>query len=247
MRSPLWKGNQVNLTSIFGDVAIGKDTSGNFRPSIEGLAVRMTPTGKFVAEVHDQLMDVSDLTFDGAENFIFRVPVQQIKKGDLIITSENPFYVLFVQKVKDDGTICGLDPRTSAIIDYVPPTSLFKTRFFIKVISLMDGLMGKIGPDNLLPLLLLSGNGAADKTDGGLSMFLLMQTLGGKGADLKSLLPLLMLSGGKGDFVQTLLLMQAIKGESHFMTGLFDSQDSGTSRSDPASHPPAQRRVVRSA
>ncbi len=33
------KENEMSLNAKFGDIAIGKDTSGNFKPSFEGLAV----------------------------------------------------------------------------------------------------------------------------------------------------------------------------------------------------------------
>lgn len=38
----------MDLKSIFGGVLIGRDTSGNVKPSIKGLAVRVAD-GKFVA------------------------------------------------------------------------------------------------------------------------------------------------------------------------------------------------------
>src|SRR5262245_43015815 len=101
----------MNISSILNGIAIGKDTSGNFKLTPEGLAVRTTPSGKFVVSKGDQLLDVTDLTFDGGETFVYRLPVQRkdLKPGDIVITAENPLEVLFVRQVHQNGRLTGLD------------------------------------------------------------------------------------------------------------------------------------------
>src|SRR5262245_13946129 len=108
--------------------AIGKDTSGNFKFSIKGLAVRGGPDGKFIAREGDQFVDVTDLTFDGGENYIWRVPAEELKAGDIIIKSDNPFSALIVTKSNHGAHIEGFDPATSTCVEYCPPTNLLNCR-----------------------------------------------------------------------------------------------------------------------
>lgn len=204
----------MDIQSLLSGVALGKDTSGNFKPSIKGLAVRR-PDGKFVVHDGQQMLDVSDLTLDGADNFIYRLPMQSVKQGDVIITSDSPFSVLFVQDVSDNGKLSGLDPHTNTVVEYIPPANLLNIHFFVKVVSLLDGLAGDMERDNLLPLLLLN-----NKSNDGLTTVLLMQALGGTSLDSKNLLPLLLLLGNKndsnktGDSLTTLLLLQTFGGKA---------------------------------
>src|SRR5258708_5651549 len=158
----------MNIGSILNGISIGKDTSGNFKLTPEGLAVRTTADGKFFVNKKDRLLDVSDLTFDGAENYVYRLPVQRddVKAGDLIITSENPFGVLFVHSVHNDGGVKGLDPGIRQEIEYVPPTNVIvDVQLYVKVVSLLDGLVLGTGSDALLPLLLLGSQGGSANPD----------------------------------------------------------------------------------
>src|SRR5438477_6429913 len=115
----------MNTESIFGSVAVGKDTSGNFRLSPYGLAVRSAPDGRFVARHKDELVDVTDLTFDGSENFVFRIPKKAPEpKKDIVIRSDSPFSALFVDEVLSDGRVRGTDPATGDVQEYRPVTNL---------------------------------------------------------------------------------------------------------------------------
>jgi hypothetical protein len=152
-----------------------------------------------------------------------------VQAGDLLITSDDPFHALFVKGKGRNGTIKAIDPRTSTEVDYIPPTNMFGVRFFVKAISLVEGLGGQ-GADNLLPLLALSegglgglglgggaaaggggaagGAGGAGGTEDLLGTLLVLQGFGGQAADINKLLPLLLLKG-RGDGLETLLLLQA--------------------------------------
>jgi hypothetical protein len=48
----------MNMQSLLGGIAIGKDSSGNFRPSLKGLAVRIEKN-RFVGLDDGQLLDVT--------------------------------------------------------------------------------------------------------------------------------------------------------------------------------------------
>src|SRR5215510_10481394 len=100
----------MSLDSIFGSVAIGKDTSGNFKLSPYGLAVRSGPDSRFIARRRDELVDVTDITFAGTENLIYRIPKRTPSEEDIIIRSDNPFSVLFVDNADDPARVRGTDP-----------------------------------------------------------------------------------------------------------------------------------------
>jgi hypothetical protein len=214
----------MNLQSIFGGISIGKDTTGNFRSSLKGLAVRASPGGEFLTLDGKNLVDVSDLTIEGTEQYVYRLPVQSVKAGDLIITSESPFAALFVQEVvRADGHLLGLDPYNLQV-EYTPPTNLFNVRFFVTVVSLLD-LNGPIGAQNLLPLLLLGNKGDNSGMDG-LTTILLLQALGGTAFGEDNLLPLL-LFGGAGDALETMLLLQAQRGGKNPFESLSSNEPRG--------------------
>jgi len=212
-------------------VSIGQDTSGYFKLSFNGLAVK-APDGRFLAYVRDSkdktkdhLLDVSELTLDGTDNFIYRIPVpfKKVKRGDLVITSEDPFSAVFARDDADaNGQFSALNPEDNTKTEYIQPANLFNIQFFVKVFSpiAVGGLAaGALGggafEEKLLPLLLLG-----DKKDDGLAKLLLLQglsggALGGKALEGNNLLPLLLLSdkGGKSNLLEILLLLQALEGE----------------------------------
>ena len=224
----------VDITSYFGGVSFGQDTSGYFKLSINGGLAVKAPNGKFYTYVKEQeqaqdnLFEVDNLTFDAADDLIYRIPfpVEKVRRGDLIITSEDPFSAVFARdKVDQNGQLSVLDPKDFTKTDFVQPGNLLNiilnTRLVVKVISLISvggtgaGALGGITFDNkLLPLLLLLG----DKTDDGLAKILLLQALGGGvlGGNGNNLLPLFLLLGdksGKGDLREILLLTQALEEE----------------------------------
>jgi len=191
----------MSLGSIFGSVAIGKDTSGNFKLSPYGLAVRSGPDSRFIARRDDELVDVTDITFAGSENLIYRIPKMTPSEKDIIIRSDNPFSVLFVDKVdNDDGRVEGTDPDGN-IQQVRPVTNLLtqalaeRSSFFVTVASLDSFLEGG-RESSLLSLLLLAGqaggsNSAADPW----RTMLFLQGLGGRELDEKTLALLMLLQG----------------------------------------------------
>ena len=214
----------MNIKSIFGGAAIGKDMSGNFKLSFKGLAVR-TGDHNYVAKDGGHLIDVTDLTLDGTESFVYRLPVQSVECGDVIIMSETPFKVMFVQEVHEDGQkLLGSVAQTGTIESWSPATNLFNFQFFVKVVSLLDGFGGDISTNNLLPLLLLGDRGTGSKSDDSLTTLLMLQTLGGKALEGNSLLPLLLLTGNKSDGLETLLLLQGLGGDKNLLGNLVGRQ-----------------------
>jgi len=202
--------------SILGSVTLGKDTTGNFKQSIYGLAVRATTDGKFIARHKNKYMDVTTGTIDGTDNLVYRLPVKMPKPGDIIIRADDPFSVLFVEKIDDTGNVTGFDPSTEDIVEYRPVTNMFNLNFFIKVVG-PDNLLGGKNSDDLLPLMLLSGQGAAGNSNDSLSTLLLMKSFGKESLDDDdSMLPFLLLSSQKNAGIDPLALMLALKGSKHF-------------------------------
>ena len=188
----------MNTQSLFGSVAIGKDTSGNFKQSVYGLAVRSGLQGRYIARRDGELVDVTDLTFDGTENLIYRFPKKHpTPKKDIIIRSDIPFSVLFVEEVSADGKVKGLDPATGEIQEYRPVTNLLNIHFFVAAVG-PENLIGGDEDDDakeLLPLLLLGNQGTGTQTADPLTTVLLLRSLGSKEIDSKVLPMLLLLRG----------------------------------------------------
>src|ERR1044072_6845569 len=87
---PFRDSGSFDIDCIFG-VEIGRDRSGNFALGFNGLAVR-TPDDRFVVPYLEndivRLMDASCLLFSGLDPYVFRFPVTEVDKGDLIRSEE---------------------------------------------------------------------------------------------------------------------------------------------------------------
>jgi hypothetical protein len=202
----------MNLQSLFGGIAIGRDNSGNFRPSLKGVAVRIEKN-RFVGLDNGELLDVTSFTFDNADDIVYRIPIKDPCGGDLIVISDSPLRAVFVQEVLENGHLKGLDPINSAVIDYAPIANLLKVKFYVKVMSLVD-VMGKTDEDKLLLLSLLAkGDGRAGFGENLLPL-LLVQLSGGKVLDHDLMRLLLMRSAGTsaGGAAEVLLLQHLVQG-----------------------------------
>lgn len=214
---------------MFG-AQIGKDTTSNFTWSFNGLAVR-TLDNRFVVPQFEgdtaSLIDVTCLTI-AMDPCVWRLPVafESVQRGQLLVRSDAPFSLLFVERVDlKDRRIHGIDPMSDQVVNIlVPEKSLEVPSFLVRVVSLFDAFDGDGldlgsaggGLSGMLPLLLcfggLGGGGAAAGT--GISNNLLLALLLSKGGDLGSLVPLLLLSSGgqTNSSLQTLLLASAFSG-----------------------------------
>jgi hypothetical protein len=237
-------------TWLFGNTAIGKDTSGNLAFALEGvhnIAARRrgeTPENDtfWVArneggekEFGLRLVDVTPIVRPTSD-FIIRVPVraENVKPGDVIIQSDNPFQVLFVNHITKDGTIVGLD-LYSRIVPYVPPRNLLlhNTQLLVKAISVFDFFRrrheGHAGEDDDIPSdllaflpLLASGTpaGAGGGTSGGggqgtidLNTLLLLQAAREDDGDIgfEEFLPLLLAGNQTGDWFKLIPLLTLLR------------------------------------
>jgi hypothetical protein len=203
----LSSGDLMNIKALLGGVSFGRDTSGNFRLSLMGgIAVRTAQDGRYVLINDAGITDVTDMTLEGSDNLVFRVPADSVAPGDLIITSENPFSVLFVQEVLKNGHIRGVNPATSAVVEYVPPMNILKKRIYVKAVSLFGEMSGKKEVTDLLPLLLAKDD--SGKPQDMLSTVLLMKSMDSGGVGMERLLPMMLSHDGKDSMADALLLLE---------------------------------------
>ncbi len=216
----------MDIQSLFGSIAIGKDTSLNFKYGIYGIAVKVGDS-KFISRYRGNLVDVTNLTFDGTEQLIYRIPVKKLSPKDIIIRSDNPFSVLFVEEISDHGVIHGIDPSNGEYVEYKNPKNPLGINFFIKVVG-PNNLTGKQGFDSLLPLLFLSGQSNTGSNDA-LSSYLIMQNLFHDQSIEKSLLPLLLMSNqGSGNNSSAMMLL-ALKDGNIFGNSEDEEEDNSDS------------------
>jgi hypothetical protein len=223
----------MNMQSLLGGIAIGKDSSGNFRPSLKGLAVRIEKN-RFVGLDDGQLLDVTPLTFDNADDIVYRMPIKEPKKGDLIVISDSPLRALFVLEMLDNGHLKGLHPINSAFINYAPTANLLNIKFYVKVVSLVDAMVGKTDEEKLLLLSLLGkGDGRAGVGENLLPL-LLVQFSGGRALD-QDLMRLLLIrsvgtsAGGAAEVLVLQHLMQSLPGTGESTDFATDPADTGRS------------------
>ncbi len=121
-------------SSILGP-ALGRDTSGNFALTVEGLAVRAGD--RFVTAIIDdegaELVDVSSLVISGVDPWVYRLPVTIPSRGDLILISDNPFSVRYV--LESGPAVVSLDPATGDVAELIAAQNPFVS-FFVKIVSL---------------------------------------------------------------------------------------------------------------
>ena len=176
------------------------------RISLYGMAIK-NASGAYVAydATTKQVMDVDILNFDGASNFIYKMPasIKDIRTGDVVIHARKP---MFVQSIKGDNRLSVLDIYDGEEKTIVLAKSPFGFDFITKVVSLinMTGSANSANPfGNMLPFLLLSDSKNVD----GILPFLLMQGCGDTFASNPMLMYALMSKDGKMNDMLPFLLM----------------------------------------
>jgi hypothetical protein len=241
----------MNLQSIFGSVAIGKDSSGNFKQSVYGTAAKVGDNRFIARHIMNKkngkkkddgghgrdsgggdsdeksvtgFIDVSDLTLDGTEGLFYRMPTKikdLVPHQDIIIRSDNPFSVLFVEDVKGD-VISGYDPSTGDWQEFSPLGNMLNLKFVVRVAGPKQ-LLDDTDSSDLLPMLLVGNSGSLTGGTGSndpLSTLLLLKALGSNDGDKDKLLSTLMLLGNAGSAANTgnnaLLTLLLMKGKDLF-------------------------------
>lgn len=152
------------------------------RLSPYGMAVHANKNGDWLTYNPDkgEMMNVNIFNFK-MDKFIYKMPAPlgSIKPGDLILHQKIPMFVRSVDNVA--GTIEAINYLDSTIASILPVKSPFGFNFVTKIISLID--FSKVNADNdnpfgnMLPMMLLSGDGETDTTT--LCMAMMMMQNGG--------------------------------------------------------------------
>lgn len=202
---------QKNFLSNIFKSKIGQVRDGLVKFSINGPAIR-TKDGSYVSYNGGALQDVSAVVFDAGDQLLFRLPVQTVQAGDVIVRSDTPGVedVVIVVGQNAEGNTTVINPINGRQEIVVPEKNLFFPKFYVKVVSLADlggansqGAFGALMPflllggddfgdtDSLLPLLMFSGMGGGAPAAGAGGVL---------GLDLQALMPMILLQGlgGKG-------------------------------------------------
>jgi len=147
----------------FGNFDFGPVDS-SVRMSLYGMAIK-NASGTYVAydAKNDSIMDVDILNFEGANKFMYKMPValKEVRCGDVIIHARKP---MFVQATYTDGRFKVLDVFDGEEKTIVPARSPFGFDFMTKVVSFVNFTNAdNANPfGNLLPLMLLNDGGVKD-------------------------------------------------------------------------------------
>ncbi len=187
----------------FGNFDFGPVDS-SVRMSLYGMAIK-NASGTYVAydENSKSIMDVDILNFEGANKFIYKVPValKEVRCGDVIIHARKP---MFVQAAYADGRFKVLDVFDGEEKTIVPARSPFGFDFMTKVVSFVNFTNADSANPfgNLLPLMLLNDGNAKDN-----DVLLMMALMGNSFTSNPMMMYMLMNKDGKNNDILPFLLM----------------------------------------
>jgi hypothetical protein len=178
------------------------------------------------------LIDVTCLTI-GADPYVFRIPVsvEDVEAGDLLVRSDSPLSLLFVERPPRDGRIQGIDPRSDEAVEIlIPDKSLDIPTLLVRVVSLfggLDGIFGEgeeeeeggFGGGGMWPLLMMGGLGGGLNISGSNNLALALALSRSRKLDSRILF-LLLGSGSQTTSLNQALLLSALSGRQ----GLFGSR-----------------------
>lgn len=206
----------MNMSMFNG--MFGKIESGMCRLSMNGdIAVKTSNGYKYYNMKSGRLVNCDNFAFDIGEDFFFVIPTNKVDVGDIILVNHKPKCVKKVDK--DSIVVINYEDNT---IDTILPERhvlMGKTYFYGKIISMLGNsfFKGAKGINGMMRYMMLSemlkGNGNSG------SMF------GGSG--MSSMLPLMMMSGGKMD--------NMFDGLFDFDLGLDDENDTDEDDTDEGS------------
>ena len=162
------------------------------------------------------LTDVNDFVIDVP--FFFKMPVQKVSVGDLILINDVPHYVI---ENKGAVGISVLNVETGNVVQKVKKSNLLNFNFYVKVVSLFENsLDGKSENQmqNMLPLLMLGGSENSGENSG-MEMFLMMQMMNGQNSEnqMQNMFPFLLMGKSENNsMMETMLMMQMMGGNNIF-------------------------------
>ena len=156
------KNNSMDMKEFGFD--FGSVTNSNIAISPFGIAVKRANSNDFCYyDPHKcEVVDCTPLTFSD-KKFLYKMPVavSAIAEGDVIMHNGMP---MFVKGLEDDqGRVVVIDIAASEEKYILPVKNMFGFNFVTKIISLIDmqncGASAENPFGNMLPLLMLTGNG----------------------------------------------------------------------------------------
>ncbi|AEO93310.1 gp39 [Bacillus phage G] len=208
------ENSTMKFKNLFGG-EIGKDKSGMFKMSALGLAVK-NEEGNYVCYNGSNMVDVLDMTVD-MDNIVYKIPVQKVEKGDLIMSNGKPVYV----KKVNGNELTVFNPFNNRKESYIPQTNLFGFNFFIKVVSLFDLSKPTDGSQGMTfnPMFLaFADREEGDKNDMSEIMMMSMMMQGGnqQNNQFNNMLPFMMMSKGENSNLMEMMMMQQMMGGQGF-------------------------------
>ena len=179
--------NKMNFNKIFPNAEIGKAT--DVKMSIYGPAF-CTADKREIAFKDSEWTDVSGFTFDLYPGFVCPVKVADIAVGDFI--KHRGMWCRVIGT--NDNTITAENVYTREVITILPAKSMFGFDFYSKLI---------------LPF----GDFSSDIGDVFSNPFMTMMLFGGDSKDFNDMLPLMLMSGGKFDMSNPMMLYFLMKGD----------------------------------
>jgi hypothetical protein len=184
--------------------------------SLYGMAIK-NASGTYVAyDVKTgSIMDVDIINFEGANKFMYKMPValNAVREGDIIIHSRKPVFVSDVDTESNRMIAVDIFDGEEKVI--VPTQSPFGFSFVTKVVSLINFTNGADADNpfgNMLPFLLMSDSKSSDN-----SMLMAMAMMGGHTDMMQNPLMLyaLMNKDGKNNDILPFLLMDGFGTQSN--------------------------------
>ena len=146
----------VNNNSVTNNIGkmFGKVSSGLCRLSTNGIAIKTQDGYKAYDVSTGTLVNCADFVFDIGDDMFFCVPCNDIKKGDIILSSGKPVCVISVT----DGRIEALRYEDSTIVTIVPENIMFlgTNYFYSKIVSLFGDMSNGVKAENILPFMFMS-------------------------------------------------------------------------------------------
>ena len=167
----------------------GPANSDTVKMSLYGLAVKnKNNTWVSYDAKSGEIMDVDILNFNGAK-YLYMLPVamKDIAVGDVVIHNHIPMFVIGFSS--DNKSITAIDPVAGERKEILLTKSPFGFNFATKVVNLLGNCFGECAN--------------ADNPFGNMGLMMLLSD-GGK--DMNDLLPLMLLSGGKFDMSNPLMM-----------------------------------------
>lgn len=165
----------------------GKIQPGMCRLSMSGgIAVKCSNGYKSYNVKTGKLTNCNNFVFDIGEDFFFVIPTNKVEKGDIILADGKPKCV--IEAKKNEITVVNYD--NSAVETILPERHVFmgNTYFYGKIISMFGSnvFSGKKGTNNIFKYMMLSemmkGSNGGAMSAGGFSNILPLMMLSGNGS-----------------------------------------------------------------